>query len=463
MKTLTTIIPSPEQLLIIKRVRSGVELIRGSAGSGKTTTAILKLKLFALWADARRKRAGNTDPVRALVLTFNTTLRGYVDTLVKQNAFGLNVAVDVETFSHWAFNTLGGGTMAQRGDLEQFVPAAAAATGLSVDFIINEVQYLTGRFPEPNLADYLACRRDGRGAAPRVDRAVREELLNRVVYPYNTWKKAAGKKDWNDLAQEMAARRFHTYDVIIVDESQDFSANQLRAVLAQLDPEGAASFIIDTAQRIYAGGFTWAEIGLTIRPENSHRLGVNYRNTPETARLAATLMNLVPLDDDGAAPAQAGLFVNPKPVVLRGYYNEQAAWCINYIKNHVDLQTESVAFLHPKGWFDFLEGKLTDAGIDHVSLTRQAAWPTGPANVALSTLHSAKGLDFDYVFIIGIDKQSFADGDFDVGDDRFENACRLLAMAIARARVRAVLGYKDGQRPNILSKLDAADFDEIIL
>jgi superfamily I DNA/RNA helicase len=261
----------------------------------------------------------------------------------------------------------------------------------------------------------------------------------------------------------MASGRHHAYDIIIVDETQDFSANQLRAVLAQLAPDGAASFIIDTAQRIYAGGFTWTEIGLTIRPENSHRLGVNYRNTPETARLAATLMSMVPLDDDGAPPAQGGLFINPKPVVLRGYYHEQAEWCINFIRDNVDLKVESVAFLHPKGWFAFLEEKLSEANIEYVSLIRKSAWPKGAANVALSTLHSAKGLDFDYVFIIGIDKQSFPEGDFDVGDDRFEYACRLLAMAIARARVRAVLGYKEGQRPNILTKLDAADFDEVLL
>lgn len=463
MKTLSTITPSPEQLTIIKRVRAGVELIRGSAGSGKTTTAILKLKLFTLWADARRKRTGNTAPVNALVLTFNKTLRGYVDTLVAQNALGLNVTVSVETFGRWAFNTLGSADMVQDGVLDHFALAATSSTGLSTDFIVNEVQYLTGRFLEASLDEYLTCRRDGRGASPRVERAAREELLEKVVRPYNAWKKAHGKKDWNDLAIEMASAQHPRYDIIIVDETQDFSANQLRAVLAQLAPDGAASFIIDTAQRIYAGGFTWAEIGLTIRPENSHRLAVNYRNTPETARLAAALMSMVPLDDDGAPPAQGGLFINPKPVVLKGSYRAQADWCIDFIRTRVDLKTDSVAFLHPKGWFAFLEDKLAEAGIDHVSLIRKSAWPKGSANVALSTLHSAKGLDFDYVFIIGIDKQSFPEADFDVGDDRFEYACRLLAMAIARARVRAVLGYKEGERPNILTKLDAADFDEIVL
>jgi hypothetical protein len=462
MKSLASITPSPEQLLIIKRVRAGVELIRGSAGSGKTTTAILKLRLFALWVGSRRKRLANPDPVKALVLTFNKTLRGYIENLVLQNAFGVNIALEIETIGHWAYRTLGGPLMCEGNELESFA-ASAAVTGLTIEFVINEAQYLMGRFPRADLTDYLTCRRDGRGASPRVERAVRQEILDKVIYPYNAWKEKNGRKDWNDLALEIADKSFHQYDVIIVDESQDFSANQLRAVLNQLGPEGAASFIIDTAQRIYAGGFTWAEIGLTIRPENSHRLSVNYRNTPETARLAAGLMSMVPLDDDGAPPAQGGLFVNPRPLVLKGYYPQQVAWCINYINTQIDLKNESVAFLHPKGWFTFLKGQLDAAGIDYVSLTRQSDWPTSNVNIALSTLHSAKGLDFDYVFLIGIDKQSFADGDFDIGDDRFENACRLLAMAIARSRIRAVLGYKIGEEPNIISKLDPAAFDEIML
>lgn len=462
MKSLASITPSPEQLLIIKRVRAGVELIRGSAGSGKTTTAILKLKLFTIWVNSRRKRLENPNPVRALVLTFNKTLRGYVENLVLQNSIGLNVALEIETISHWAYETLGCPHMCEGDELEVFA-ANAVGTGLTVEFITNEAQYLMGRFPRSGLNEYLTCRRDGRGASPRVERAARQEILNKVVYPYNVWKEKNGRRDWNDLVLEMAEKPFHQYDVIIVDESQDFSANQLRAVLRQLGPEGAASFIIDTAQRIYAGGFTWAEIGLTIRPENSHRLGVNYRNTPETARLAAGLMSMVPLDDDGTPPAQGGLFVNPRPLVLKGYYNQQVAWCINYINTQIDLKNESVAFLHPKGWFTFLKGQLDTADIDYVSLTRKSDWPTSNINVALSTLHSAKGLDFDYVFLIGIDKQSFADGDFDIGDDRFENACRLLAMAIARSRIRAVLGYKVGEEPNIISKLDPAAFDEVIL
>lgn len=43
----------------------------------------------------------------------------------------------------------------------------------------------------------------------------------------------------------------------------------------------------------------------------------------------------------------------PKPIVCKGLYSQQVKYAIDHIKNNVDLQNESVAFLKPKGgqWF----------------------------------------------------------------------------------------------------------------
>jgi len=465
VKSLTSITPSPEQLGIIKRVRSGVELIRGAAGSGKTSTAVLKLKLFLLWAATRKQRQGDTTPVQALVLTFNKTLKGYVHALISTNSQINGTQVTVDTFSHWAYLAINQPKMCEDDDLPWFVRKAAPTINLPIDFLISESSYVLGRFLDTDIDSYATCRRDGRGASPRVDRPARHLIIDNIIKPYNAWKKEKNLLDWNDLALALSKERKFSYDVIIVDESQDLSANQLRATLNQLSPQGAATLIIDTAQRIYAGGFTWSEIGLTIRPENSHRLSMNYRNTPETAKLSAALMNCVPLDDDGTPPSQGTLFAgpNPKPIVLVGTYSEQAAWCIDFIHRHVDLGTESVAFLHPKGWFEYLEGRLNDAGLNYVVMTRLPTWPKNNVNIALSTLHSAKGLDFDYVFIIGLDRSGFPEGQYDMGDDRFENACRILAMAIARSRKLTILGYKKGEEPAIMGRLDSSTYDEVVL
>ena len=173
-------------------------------------------------------------------------------------------------------------------------------------------------------------------------------------------------------------------------------------------------------------------------------------------------MQNVTLDDDGTAPSLLDPLEGAEtPVMLKGYFRDQVEWATQYIKTCVDLSTESVAFLHPKGWFQYLKGRLSAAGLEFVEVTQQRVWPESDVNIALCTLHSAKGLDFDHVFIIGIDQTGLPEGQFDVGDERFDMACRLLAMAIARARRQVVLGFKPGEEPAILERLDKTAYREI--
>lgn len=463
MKSLININPSSEQLKIIKRVRPGVEIIRGSAGSGKTTTAILKLKLLVLWVLNRRKREESDEPVRALVLTYNKTLRGYIDELVSSNTPAGNVDVTVDTFGHWANQTFGSPQVYSGSELRNICAFRHQEIGLPFDFLQAEAEYVLGRFPEDELDSYLDCTRVGRGNNPRVDNPIRTKILNLVLKPYLSWKRTNRVTDWHDIENSMISGEYHSYDIVIVDETQDFTANRLRAVLKQTEPETAVCFVLDTAQRIYVGGFTWSEIGLNVRPENSHRLEENHRNTPEIARFAASLIKCVNLDDDGTAIQSLEPAGNIKPIILRGLFKQQVSWVIDYIKNNIDLTKESVAFLHPKGWFTFLEQQLESAGIEYVELTRNSEWPKSEVNVALSTLHSAKGLDFDHCFILGIDNKGLPEGNYPVGEDRFDYACRLLSMAVARARLSVVLGYKPGEEPAILSRFDRTTYDQLDL
>jgi len=464
MRALLDVAPTAEQLSLFSRVNNGVEVIRGAAGSGKTTTALLKLRSSIGSFLSRRKRIGNPEPLRILVLTYNRTLSGYITELAKrQFATQENIELEILTFGKWAMQAIKNPAMLTPYQQSKAIKSSVHSLTLTQSFIEEEIEYLTGRFLPSELNLYLTARREGRGGSPRMEKAAREELLYKVVAPYIEYKQQNGLIDWNDLAVEMSQHKYFEYDIVIVDEAQDFSANQIRAIMNQLAPVHAVTFVLDTAQRIYARGFTWQEVGVTVRPENSFRLTKNYRNTREIAELAASMVSGINTDDDGTLPNFIGAERNGnKPLMLVGKYKNQVKFCLDYIRKSVNLSEESVAFLHPKGggWFDHLRQELKDSDFDYVEITREAEWPDGDENIALSTLHSSKGLEFDHVIIIGLNANVLQHGD-DIDDEKLVTLRRLIAMGIGRAKKSVILGYKADEKSNIVDFFNRDAFVQV--
>jgi len=459
MRPLAIVKPTPEQLAIVSRNRPGVEIIRGAAGSGKTTTALLRLRSLVAMFVSRKRRQQREEPVQVLVLTFNRTLRGYINALAMDQLPDTSEAeIEISTFGKWARRLLGNPDVLDDDDREAKIISLASSLSLPSQFVLDEVDYILGRFLPDSLDDYLTVRRDGRGASPRMERSAREALLSKVVVPYQRWKKTHHLLDWNDVAVRLSqAAPGIAYEIVIADETQDFSANQIRAVRSRLAAEHSLIFVVDTAQRIYARGFSWQEAGVTVRPENSRRLAKNYRNTVQIARFAQPLIEGVPIDDDGTLPDfSACEREGPLPLVLAGSFSRQLDYAIAYIRDQVDLTQESVVFLHPRGggWFGFTRDRLRAAHLPFVEISRVSEWPDGNENIALSTIHSAKGLEFDHVIMIGLNAEVLPHGDED-DDDRLITLRRLVAMGIGRARKSVILGYKPDDPPSLTRYLEA--------
>lgn len=467
MRTLKPVVATPEQLAIFSRTRPGVELIRGAAGSGKTTTALLKLKQLTGFFVNRKRRAGDQSDVRILVLTFNRTLRGYIEELTKdQITQYTQVRLQINTFGKWAKGVLGAPGIIRDHQRTSEIRLLGQRLPLPAEFICDEVDYLLGRFKPAERSNYLTVRREGRGTSPRMDRALRDRLLNEVVTPYEDWKGRTGLSDWNDLAIRLAeAKLANPYDVVIADETQDFSANQIRAIMNQLAPDHSATFILDSAQRIYPRGFTWQEAGVEIRPENSKRLSNNYRNTVEIAKLAASIVKGITIDDDGTIPDPSACVRHGEiPQLIKGRFSSQLSFALKYISSKIDLEKESVAFLHPLGgrWLDAVRDGLRQAGFEFVELTRQSDWPSGPVNIGLSTIHSAKGLEFDHVIILGLNSEVTLHGT-EEDDDRLLTLRRLLAMGIGRARKSVLLGCKPESASKLIAYMDPSSYAAVDL
>lgn len=468
MKTLPRVTATPEQLPLISQNRFGVEVIRGAAGSGKTSTALLRLRSLVYFFAARHARELRENTVKVLVLTFNRTLAGYINALAEyQVEQDENVEISVDTFSRWAMKNTGWPTVVDSKVARAHLRMLSSKLGvLSPDYLVKEAEYLMGRFEPEDLESYIANERTGRGALPQVTRPIRRRILDEIVYPYLNWLRDTNQVDWNGLAVLMGKLPTTlNYDIVVVDESQDFSSNELRAIRHHLAENHSVTFVIDTAQRVYARAFAWGEAGFEVRPERYHTLQSNYRNTVEIATFASGLLQGISIDSDGALPnLHTATTHGQKPIVLKGYYPAQSKWAIDYIKSNINLKTDSVAFLKPKGgkWFDEICKQLHASGLCYADITREQEWPSGDENIALSTFHSAKGLEFDHVFILGLSEKNtpFAEQEW---DDEVVVLRRLLAIAVARARKTVVLGYKPGEESRLIQFFAPNTFLEVDL
>ena len=461
MRVLKNITPTPEQLVILGDAGAGFRLIRGAAGSGKTTTALMRLRQLCSSRISRKSRLGLLELVRVLVLTFNRTLRGYVEQLgADQVNASEDIHLTVETFSRWALSLCRPRQVISQPLIKELL-RDAGFTG-HLDYFTDEVQYILGRFQPDKRDRYLRVRRTGRGRAPAVIRRTRARLLADVIAPYEREKARCGVVDWNDIALEAAMVTNQGYDVVVVDETQDLSANQVRAVIAHLKHDHTTTFIMDAMQRIYPQAFLWREVGLEIRPQMVFMLKVNHRNTVEIARFAASIVRGLPDEEDGVLPnPQACRRHGDRPLIVVGGYSAQLNHMLDRVQPFLTAG-DTVAILQPRGggWFDFARTTLRRKRLHFCELTRERDWPTGPEQVALSTIHSAKGLEFDHVLLPGLNQEVTPHG-AEKGDGTLDSLRRLLAMGIGRARRTVSVGYKSGEQSTLIGLIDPTTYDMV--
>jgi superfamily I DNA/RNA helicase len=371
------------------------------------------------------------------------------------------VDLQVATFGNWAHKLLGSPPLVGAAGPAK-IWSLGRHLGYSQRFLGDEVDYILGMFPPEAVDTYgdASFTRDGRGRSPQVSIAMRQQILSEVVHPYQRWKTNNGIVDWNDEASLAASARLtDPYHVIIVDEAQDFSANQIRAIAKHLADDHSLTFVIDRAQRIYARHYTWRSVGLTIR--KTFPLTENYRNTAEIAAFARPLVDGIDVGEGGSLPDFAACSRHGGvPVLVAGSFTAQMDWAIERLATIPN--DETAAFLHVAGggYFKEVKRRLREANYDYCEITQKSEWPDGSENIALSTMHSSKGIEFDHVFIVGLSAQTTAHGNED-GDAQFENLRRLLAMAIGRARKTVMLGYKPGKQSDLIALLDPATYSEI--
>src|SRR6185369_2114721 len=320
-----------EQFAVITRPESGLVVIRGTAGSGKTTVALHRIAYLAF-----EDPSLNSD--RALVVVFSRALRDYVSHVLP--ALGMN-RVRVRTFEEWAaeqrrrlFPMLPRET---RDDAPAIVQRLKAHPAM-LELLAEQVR----RVPGPATARQAI---DDWGSALSQSTLI-GEVLERVAPDAFSAQEIERVSDWSrQRHQELLAllggepgaeAELHPEDDplllrawqlrvgplrdgggrplrlrhIVVDEVQDFSPLEVRVLLDCLDEQRSMTLAGDTQQHVLldAGFTSWADffrhLGLSGTEVNT--LQVSYRSTHEIVEVATAVLGDLREDDTPPTTTRSG-------------------------------------------------------------------------------------------------------------------------------------------------------------
>jgi hypothetical protein len=257
--------------------------------------------------------------------------------------------------------------------------------------------------------------------------------------------------DYYDLVVEETLKRLRdnriTYDAVLVDEGQDFTGKMQAVVRALVNSQTENVTVgLDEGQNIYRGDLLWGK-GAGAMPVRIDRLSTVYRNTCEIREFASRFSGETP-------PVSGTLYCEthgPGPELRR----------LGDLDKVADYVAEVIKALHAQGDYPLSEmavlyARKSSRGERRVSIhallsrTLEArgimstwmaedyrskrSYDITTESVTISTIHSAKGLDYACVFLVGLDE---------IEPDGWpeQQVRNLVYVGITRARHRLFIPY----------------------
>jgi superfamily I DNA/RNA helicase len=451
----------PKQRQLVRMKANGPVRVLGGAGTGKTVTAMHRARYLA-------EEVFNKPDDRILLTTFTKNLATDIsDNLRKlctdEKAWA---RIEVKHLDGWVSNFLR--TQGYRpeivfdSDNEAWANAmtmAPADTGLPEAFYRAEWEAVVQAQNITNLEPYLAAPRLGRGT--RLSRDAKKRVWP-VFQEYWALLNERGQKEYIDLVRDarqvIEAKKLRLpYRAVIVDETQDMSAEALRLLRAMVAPGENDLFLVgDAHQRIYRHKVSLGKCGIDIRGRGK-KLKINYRTTDEIRRFAVRLLEGRPIDDlDGGEDDQKGYMSvshGGPPEVRRfqtageecGFLRDRL---VQLEKDGTAIESVCVVARTKKLVQDYAQ-YLRSAGFTVYEVKRDVAEQRDRPGVRVATMHRVKGLEFEDVIVAGANDGvlplsfALAEADDQITQRDAETAERaLLYVAVTRAK-RSVLitGY----------------------
>lgn len=271
------------------------------------------------------------------------------------------------------------------------------------------------------------------------------------------------------------------YDLVLVDEAQDFQPRWLLASrLALSDPEDGDLLLAgDGCQNLYRKKFTWSSVGIKASGRilrEKYNLHRNYRNSREIATLARDVMTGALKGHEGKDAALPALVGDPsisprqtrlKPVLWKCLTREaecegalglvmmllKGGWPES--EPFSPLRPEEIAILYPqKAHLDLIErlkNTLESQGIPNSWLSQPfnpksyRVPDTNRSGVKIQTIHSSKGLQYRAVVLIWADALS--------SSMHLDEESEAQLMYVACTRAEDFLGILHSKQTSLLSSL----------
>ena len=437
----------PEQFDLITQPTSGFVVIRGTAGSGKTTVALHRIAWMA-YEDP------SIDSKRTMFLVFSRALRDYVSHVLP--ALGVH-RVGVRTFGDWAhslrvrhFPRLPRST---RDD------APEAAVRLKLHPLIGEAleEYIARVDGPPTweqaVDDWMSALSDRRALWDLFERGTPGSFTRAQIERATTWCYDRGEAllQWLDGDREVDAaldeeddalllrawqlrvgplrsqrKRPLRYRHVALDEVQDFSPTEVQVLLGTLDDRQSITLAGDTQQHVmqHAGFTSWESFfdHLGVVGTSVSTLRIAYRSSHEIVTFARGLLGDLVEDDAPPLTTRTG-----PPVELFRFTDHGAtvAFLADALKDLMrDEPLASVAVLTPTTRLSALYADGLDRGeVPRLRRVTEQDFTFAPG-VEVAEVNQVKGLEFDYVVVVEASAHHYPDLPF---------ARRLLHVGATRA------------------------------
>lgn len=460
----------PEQFALITRPTSGFVVVRGAAGSGKTTVALHRIAYLAY-----------DDPLidsdRTLVVVFSPALRNYVSHVLP--ALGVH-RVQVRTFREWARRIRRRLLPTLPPDEREDTPAVVQRLKLHPAMLEVLASHIAATPGPATVAQVIDDWTSALTYAPRI-RAVlaasapaafgAEELGRALDWLQREHEKLAARLggdhtaeaalDAEDDALLLRAWQLRIgalpdrggpllrYRHIAVDEVQDFSPLEIQILLGCLDRHRSITLAGDTQQHLleHSGFTSWAAFfaQLGLRGAEVNTLEVSYRCSRQVASFAAGVLGPLREDDAPLRTVREG-----PPVELFRFADHGA--CVAFLAAALQElaareRNAAVAVLTPSRELSALYAQgLVDS---EVPRARQVVYQdfTFAPGVEVTEIEQVKGLEFDYVILVEVSSTHFPDRPgarrlLHVGATRAVHQLWLTSVATPSPLVRAALAEK---------------------